>query len=147
LDEEGNLKRVHGIPGEVTIKEISALQLKKCYKKGCQIFATHMEETPKDKLLNLEYYEVLKEFEYVFKEVPRLPPKRYIDFSINLMPGATPVSKAPYRMSTPEMKELQMQLEEILKKGYIRPSVLPWGALVLFMNNKYGTLRLCIHFR
>jgi hypothetical protein len=147
LDEEGNLKRVQGILGEVTIKEISALQLKKCYRKGCQIFAAHMEETPKDKLLNLEDYEVLKEFEYVFKEVLRLPPKRYIDFSINFMPGETPVSKAPYRMSTPEMKELQMQLEEILKKGYIHPSVLPWGALVLFGNNKDGTLRLCIHFR
>jgi hypothetical protein len=52
-------------------------------------------------------------------------PQRDIDFSINLMPGATPVSKTPYRMSTPELKELQMQLEEILKKGYIHPSVSP----------------------
>jgi hypothetical protein len=57
------------------------------------------------------------------------------------------VSKTPYRMSTPELKELQMQLEEILKKGYIRPSVSPWGAPVLFVKKKYGTLRLCIDFR
>jgi hypothetical protein len=48
LDEEGNLRKVQGIPRAVTIREISALQLKKCYRKGCQIFATHMEETPKD---------------------------------------------------------------------------------------------------
>jgi hypothetical protein len=123
------------------------LQLKKCYRKGCQIFAAHMEETPKDKVPNLEDHAVLEDFEDVFKEVPGLPPKRDIDFSINLMPGATPVSKTPYRMSTPELKELQMQLEELLKKGYICPSVSPWGAPVLFVKKKDGTLRLCIDFR
>jgi hypothetical protein len=93
LDEEGKLRKVHGIPRTVTIREISALQLKKCYKKGCQIFAAHMEETPKDKVSNLEYHAVLEEFEDVFKDVPGLPPKRDIDFSINLIPRATPVSK------------------------------------------------------
>jgi hypothetical protein len=128
LDEERKLRKVQGVPREVTIREILALQLKKCYRKGCQIFAAHMEETPRDKMPNLEDHVVLEEFEDVFREVPGLPPKRDIDFSINLMPGAAPVSKTPYRMSTPELKELQMQLEEFLKKGYIRPSVSPWGA-------------------
>jgi hypothetical protein len=84
---------VQGIPRAVTVREISALQLKKCYRKGCQIFAAHMEETPKDKVSNIEYYAVLKEFEDVFKEIPGLPPKRDIDFSINMMPGEAPVSK------------------------------------------------------
>jgi hypothetical protein len=74
---------------------------------------------------NIEDYEVLKEFEDVFKEMPGFPPKRDIEFSINLIPGATLVSKTPYRMSTLELKELQMQLEELLKKGYICPSVSP----------------------
>jgi hypothetical protein len=60
-----------------------------------------MEETPKGKVPNLEDYAVLKEFEYVFKEVPRLPPRSDIDFSIDLMLGAAPVSKTPYRMSIP----------------------------------------------
>jgi hypothetical protein len=106
-----------------------------------------MEETPKDKVPNLEDYEILKEFEDVFKEVPGLPPKRDFDFSINLTPGATPVSKIPYRMSTPELKELQIQLEELLKKGYIHPSVSPWGAPILFVKNKDGTLGLSIDFR
>jgi hypothetical protein len=147
LDEEGRLRRVQGIPRSVTIKEISALQLKKCYRKGCQIFAAHMEETPKDKVPNLEDYAVLKEFEDVSREVPGLPPKRDIDFSINLMSREAPVSKTPYRMSTPELKELQMQLEELLKKGYIRPSVSPWGAPVLFVKKKDGTLRFCIDSR
>jgi len=61
--------------------------------------------------------------------------------------GAIPISKNPYRMGTPELKELQIQLEELLKKGYIRPSVSPWGAPVLYVKKKDGTLRLCIDFR
>ena len=76
-----------------------------------------------------------------------MPPKRNIDFSINLVPGTIPSSKAPSRMSTPELKELQMQLEEILKKGYIRPSVSPWGAPMLFVKKKDVPLRLCIDYR
>jgi hypothetical protein len=70
-----------------------------------------MEETPKDKVQRIEDYYVLKEFEYVFIETPGLPPKRDIDFSINMMLGEAPMSKTPYRMSTPKMKELQMYLE------------------------------------
>jgi hypothetical protein len=59
----------------------------------------------------------------------------------------TLVSKTPYRMSTLEIKELNMQLEELVKKGYIFPSVSPWGALVLFVKKKEGMLRLCIDFK
>jgi hypothetical protein len=106
-----------------------------------------MDETPKDKVPNLEYHVVFEEFECVFREVLGLPRKRDIDFSINLMSGATPVSKTPYRMSTPELKELQMKLEELLNKGYIHPSVSPWGSPILFMKKKDGTLRLCFDFR
>jgi hypothetical protein len=73
--------------------------------------------------------------------------RKEIDFSINMMPGVAPVSKSPYKMSTPELKKLQMQLEELLKKGHIHPSVSPWGAPILFVKNKYGTLRVCIEFR
>ena len=91
---------MQGIRRAVTVREISALQLKKCYRRGCQIFAAHMEETPEDKVPNLENYPVLKEFEYVFKEVPGLPPRRDNDFSIGLMPIVVPVSITPYRMST-----------------------------------------------
>jgi hypothetical protein len=109
----------------VTVQEILTMQLKKCYRKGCQVFSTHMEEEPKDRVPYLEGQAFLKEFEDVFKEIPRLPPKRDIYFSINLMPRAAPMSKTPYIMSTPELKELQMQLEELLNKGYICPSVSP----------------------
>ena len=79
-------------------------------------------------------------------EVLGLPPKRDIDFTIELVPGAAPVSKTPYRMSTLEMLELKMQLQELLEKKYIRLGVSPWGAPVLFVNNKDGTLRLCIDY-
>jgi len=61
--------------------------------------------------------------------------------------GATPTSKAPYRMSTPELIELKLQLKEILDKGCIRPSVSPWGAPILFVKKKDDTLRLCIDYR
>jgi hypothetical protein len=81
-----------------------------------------------------------------FRRYLGLPPKRDNDFSINLMPIADPVSKYPYRMSTSELKELQLQFEELLKKGYILPSVSPWGAPILFVKKKDGTLRLCIDF-
>ena len=90
---------------------------------------------------------MLQEFRDVFPdEIPGLPPKRDIDFTIELVPGAAPVSKAPYRMSIPEMLELKMQLQELLEKKYTRPSVSPWGALVLFIKKKDGTLRLCIDY-
>jgi hypothetical protein len=147
LDEEGNRKTIQGILRAIAIREISTMQLKKCYRKGCQLFAAHVEEASKDVVSNIGDHVILKEFEYIFQEVPRLPLKRDIDFSLNLMLGAAPMSKASYRMSTLELKELQLQLEEILKKGYIRPSVSPWGASVLFMKKKDETLRLCIDFR
>ena len=76
MDEEGKLRKVHGIPRVVTIRKISALQLNKCYRKGCQIFTAHIEETNKYKVPNLEDYAVLEEFEDVFKEVPGLPPEK-----------------------------------------------------------------------
>jgi hypothetical protein len=111
------------------------------------MFVAHMEETTKDKVESIEDHSVLRDFEDVFREIPRLPPKRDIDFSIDLVLGAAPMSKIPYRMGTLELKELHMQLEELLKRGYIRPSVSHWGAPVLFVKKKDGTLRLCIDFR
>ena len=91
---------------------------------------------------------MLQEFKDVFlDEIPGLPPKRDIDFTIELVPGASPVSKTPYRMSTPEMLELKMQLQELLENKYIQLSVSPWGAPVLFVKKKDGTLRWCIDYK
>ena len=96
----------------------------------------------------LEKISVVNEFPDVFPdELPGLPPDREIEFSIDLIPGAEPVSKAPYRMAPVEMKELAKQLQELLDKGVIRPSVSPWGAPVLFVKKKDGSMRLCIDYR
>jgi hypothetical protein len=106
-----------------------------------------MEEATQDKMPSIEDHPVLKDFEDVFEETLGFPLKRDIDFSIDLVLGDTLVSKTPYIMSTLKLKELQMQLEELLKKGCIRPSVSLWGTPVLFVKKKDGTLRLCIDFR
>jgi hypothetical protein len=80
-------------------------------------------------------------------EILELTPIREIDLSIDILLGSAPISKAPYRMSLPELTELKFQLQELLDKEYIRPSVSPWGAPVLFVKNKDDTLRLCIDYR
>jgi hypothetical protein len=86
------------------------MHLKKSFKKGCLIYSAHIEEATRNKVESLEDHPVLKYFADVFEEIPRLPPKRDIDFSIDLVPSVAPMSKTPYKMGTPELKELQMQL-------------------------------------
>ena len=85
------------------------------------------------------------EFADVFtKEFPCLPPHREMDFSIELYPGTDPISIAPYRMAPVELKELNLQLQELQSKGFIRPSTSLWGALVLFVKKNDGFLLLCV---
>ena len=76
-----------------------------------------------------------------------MPPKREVDFTINPVLGMAPVSKSPYRMSTLELVELKIQLQLLMNKYYIRPSVSHWGSTVLLFNNKDETLILCIDYR
>nr|GFB33281.1 putative reverse transcriptase domain-containing protein [Tanacetum cinerariifolium] len=80
-------------------------------------------------------------------ELPGIPPVREVEFNIELIPGAEPISKAPYRMAPVELKELKDQLQELIERGFIRPSVSPWGAPVLFVKKKDGSKRLCIDYR
>ena len=110
--------------------------------------AAHVLEVVENDTPRLEGFHMLQEFRNVFPdEIPGLPPKRDIDFTIKLVPRAALVSKTPYRICTLEILELKMQLQELLEKKYIRPSVSPWGAPVLFVKKKDGTLRLCIDYR
>ncbi|GKB24821.1 putative reverse transcriptase domain-containing protein [Tanacetum coccineum] len=86
--------------------------------------------------------------EKVFPEdLPRLPPIRQVEFQIDLVPGAAPVARAPYRLAPSEMKELSAQLQELSEKGFIRPSSSPWGAMVLFFKRKYDSFQMCIDYR
>jgi hypothetical protein len=80
--------------------------LKNIFKKGCHIFSSHIEELSKDKVASIEEHLVLMDFEDVFGEIPRFPPKRDIYLCIDLVPRVSPVSKTPYRMGIPELKEL-----------------------------------------
>nr|GFA52100.1 putative reverse transcriptase domain-containing protein [Tanacetum cinerariifolium] len=75
---------------------------------------------------------IVSEFPNVFlDELPGIPPVREVEFNIELILGAEPISKAPYRMDPVELNELKDQLQELLERGFIRPSVSPWGAPVL----------------
>ena len=99
------------------------------------MYAAHVLEEADNETPRLEEFHVLQEFRDVFLDkVPGLPPKRDINFTFELVPGKAPVSKTPYRVSTPEMLELKMQLQELLEKKYIRLSVSFWGASVLFVK-------------
>ena len=90
----------------------------------------------------------ISDFPDVFpEELPGLPPQREIEFAIDIVPGATLTSITPYRMAPVELKELKLQLQELLEKGFIQPSVSPWGAPVLFVKKKDGTLRLGVDYR
>ncbi|XP_052117673.1 uncharacterized protein LOC107489254 [Arachis duranensis] len=97
---------------------------------------------------NLDQIPVVRDFPEVFPEdIPEFPPQREIEFTIELVPGARPVSIAPYRMAPIELAELKTQLEELLNKRFIRPSVSPWGAPVLLVKKKDGGMRLCVDYR
>ncbi|GKF71244.1 hypothetical protein Tco_0207358 [Tanacetum coccineum] len=88
------------------------------------------------------------DFSDVFpKDLLGLPPTRQVEFQIDLILGATPVARAPYRLTPSKMKELSEQLKELSDKGFIRPSSSPWGASVLFVKKKDGSFRMCIDYQ
>ncbi|GJX35605.1 putative reverse transcriptase domain-containing protein [Tanacetum coccineum] len=125
--EDGRILRVHG---ERAVGITKALKSAK-------------EDEPK-----LSDISVVREFEDVFPEdLSGLPPQRQVEFRIDLVPGVTPVAKSPYRLAPSEMQELSGQLQELQDKGFIRPSHSPWGAPVLFVKKKDGSLRMCIDYR
>ncbi|GJX41673.1 putative nucleotidyltransferase, ribonuclease H [Tanacetum coccineum] len=106
------------------------------------------ETKDKSEEKRLEDVPIVRDFPEVFLEdLLGLPPTRQVEFQIDLMPGAAPVARAPYRLAPSEMKELSEQLQELSDKGFIRPSSSPWGAPVLFVKKKDGSFRMCIDYR
>ncbi|XP_074336758.1 uncharacterized protein LOC141673929 [Apium graveolens] len=121
------------LKGEV--KFIFALKESKLLFKGCDGYLAFVKNTSKDEP-RIEDYPVVKEYEDVFPdELPGLPPHREVEFTIKLVPCAEHISKAPYRMAPLELQELKEQLQELLDRGFIRPSVSPWRAPVLFQRD------------
>ncbi|GJU37858.1 putative reverse transcriptase domain-containing protein [Tanacetum coccineum] len=120
-------------------------------EKGFPIFLAHVtakEVEDKLKKKRLKDVPIVQDFLEVFPEdLPGLPPTRQVEFQIDLVHGAAPVARAPYRLAPSEMKELSEQLKELSDKGFIRPSSSPWGAPVLFVKKKDGSFRMCIDYQ
>ncbi|XP_027150224.1 uncharacterized protein LOC113750452 [Coffea eugenioides] len=146
------------IPGEATLKldvkgrlastaMISEIRARKMLYKGAQGFLAFLINAPCDQV-KLEDVPVVREFSDIFpEELKTLPPEREVKFKIDLVPGTAPISKTPYRMSPAELKELKIQLQDLLEKVFDRESDSPWGAPVLFVKKNDGSLRLCIDYR
>jgi hypothetical protein len=97
--------------------------------------------------IKLKDIPIICEYPDVFPDdLPGMPPDRDIEFIIELQPGTAPISKRPYRMPRNELVELKIQLQDLLDKGYIRPSASPWGCLALFVKKKDNSLRLCVDY-
>jgi hypothetical protein len=97
---------------------------------------------------SLEEIPIIQEYPDVFlNELPSMPPNRDVEVKIELHPGTAPISKQPYRMSSNELADLKIQLQELLDKGYIRPSSSPWGCSALFVKKKDQSLHLCVGYR
>ena len=115
---------------------ISFLKARQLVQRGCLAYLAHIRDTSIETPM-LESIPVVSEFSEVFPtDLPGLPPDRDIDFCIDVEPGTRPISIPPYRMAPVKLKELKEQLQDLLSKGFIRPNVSPWGAPVLFGEEK-----------
>ncbi|EOX93994.1 DNA/RNA polymerases superfamily protein [Theobroma cacao] len=126
---------------------ISAIKALKLVQKRYSAYLAYVIDTSNGEP-KLEDIPIVSEFSDVFPDdLPGLPPDRELEFPIDLLPGTAPISIPPYRMAPAELKELKVQLQDLVDKGFIRSSISPWGAPVLFVKKKDGTLRLCIDYR
>ena len=114
--------------------------------KGCLAFLAYLRDDT-SQVPSIESVSIVREFLDVFPaDLPGMPPDRDIDFCIELEPGTHPISIPPYRTAPAELRELKAQLQELLGKGFIRPSASPWGAPVLFMKENDGNFLMCIDY-
>ena len=110
-DIQGNHVKVQGIPKKFSVRKISALQAKKCVRKGTKLFVVNIRDIESDREQCIEDFPVLEEFKDVFpKQISILHSKGYLYFSIEVTPGSVPASIAPYHMRAPELVELKLQL-------------------------------------
>ncbi|GJT17975.1 putative reverse transcriptase domain-containing protein [Tanacetum coccineum] len=144
---DGETLIIRGDQSKTRLNLISCIKTERYISRGCQVFVAQIMEKKSDEK-RLEDIPVVREFPEVFPEdLPGLPPIRQVEFQIDLIPGATPVARAPYRLAPSEMQELSNQLQELADRGFIRPSTSPWGAPILFVKKKDGSFRMCIDYR
>jgi hypothetical protein len=147
IDDLGHNRVIIGRNRGVSLRFITSLQLKKNMRKGCKVYAI-LSLNEKGDAEILEYFPVVLDFADIFlEELLGLLPKRELEFIIDLKPRKKPIARTPCQMSTPKLKELKMQLKELLDLGLIRPSVSPWGATIIFVRKKDESWRLCIDYR
>nr|GEW53000.1 hypothetical protein [Tanacetum cinerariifolium] len=136
---------------ESRLNIISCTKTQRYLLKGCLIFLAHVtikEAEDKTKEKRLEDVLIVQDFPEVFPEdLLGIPPTRQVEFQVDLVPGAAPVARMPYRLAPSEMKELSDQLKDLADKGFIRPSSSPYGAPVLFVKKKDGSFQMCIDYR
>ena len=138
---------VHGIRSESIPKVISAMEARHFLRNGYEAFLALILDSKREQV-NFKNIPVIREFPNVFpEELQGVPPEKEVDLSIKVVHGTTPILRAPYCMAPIELKELKTQLHELLDKGFIRPSVSPLGAPILFVKKKDDTLRMCIDYR
>ncbi|GJV02910.1 putative reverse transcriptase domain-containing protein [Tanacetum coccineum] len=129
--------------GVSRLKVISCIKARKYVKRGCHLFLAHVTEK-KSIGKRLEDMPIIHDFP---EEFPGLPPLRQVEFRIDLVPRAAPVAHALFRLAPSEMRELSVQSQELLEKGFIRLSSSPWGAPVFFVKKNDGSFRKCIDYR
>ncbi|MBE3102723.1 MAG: hypothetical protein IMZ40_00590, partial [Bacilli bacterium] len=138
---------IRGKRSSPRVPMLSHLQMKRCIRKNHEVFLIHVSEVEDESKDNKRVNEFLDEFKDIFpEELTELPPRRDVDHAIDLIVDAAPIARAPYRHSLTQNVELENQLKDLLNKGYIRPSKSPWGAPVLFVKKKDGSLRLCVDY-
>ena len=145
---EGEVFEYKGMPRGSKWPVVSTINTSKMLIKGCVGYLASIVDTIKKVATELADVRVVCRFPDVFpEELVGLPPYREIELEIELLPGIAPISKAPYEMAPVELKELKQQLQELLDKKFIHPSYSPWGAPVLFVKKKDGSMRMCIDYR
>ncbi|KAJ9558403.1 hypothetical protein OSB04_013017 [Centaurea solstitialis] len=122
----------------------SVAKASKYLRHGCAGYLAYaMTDAAEERELSVAEVPVVSKYPDVFpKDLPGIPPEREVEFGIDLVPGAAPVARTPYRLAPPKLQELSSQLQELSAKGFIRPSSSPWGVPILFVKKKDGSHRM-----
>jgi len=142
---DGTWEKFRGQNGSRRTKWITAPKAVRMLEKGAYGYLACIEMD--NKKVEIGEVATVREFPDVFPEdLPGLPPYREIELAIDVLPGTDPISIPPYRMAPAELRELKGQLQDLLDKGFIQPSMSPWGVPILFVKKKDGSLRMCIDY-